>query len=261
MILLVSLIIPSVIEPRFTLLFYSPLQLQPDSSHTSTPCQVLPMFKDRESTASLGSLFQCFTTFTENCFSLYLIMISQAVTYIHCLSLSNSKRNLILYCLLSPTVQLRQQPDPAAAFSPRLHKASSLNITFHTKMLQPPPFLGNPSLDLLSLSVEWLTLNTALLAAAVSRTMRKNGLPQTPGTLVHPTMWLVLLLEKSFIPFPSIPNKNQVPGCKIFIQYNPEFPLSRVKHNILLPYKENGSVIKDNYQVYKEPRLAPDCIC
>lgn len=157
MILLVSLIIPSVTEPRFTLLFYSPLQLQPDSSHTSTPCQVLPMFKDRESTASLGSLFQCFTTFTENCFSLYLIIISQAVTYIHCLLPSNSKRNLILYCLLSPTVQLRQQLDPPAAFSPRLHKASSLNITFHTKMLQPPPFLGNPSLDLLCFATEHST--------------------------------------------------------------------------------------------------------
>lgn len=109
------------------------------------------MSKDMESTASLGSLFQCFTTFTENCFSLYLIIISQDVTYIHLLSPSdcNSKRNLILYCLLSPLYSWRQQLDPPVAFSPRLHKGSSLNISFHTKMLQPPPFLGNPSLDLL----------------------------------------------------------------------------------------------------------------
>lgn len=63
-------------------------------------------------------------------------------------------------------------------------------------------------------------------------------------------MWLLLLLEEPVILFLSIPNKNQVSGCRIFKQPNPKFPVSRVKHSTLLPfpipYEENGSVIKDN---------------
>lgn len=127
-------------------------------------------------------------------------------------------------------------------------------------MLQPPPFLGNPSLDLLCFVTGVTdTEHSTPGSSGLTRTMWKNGLPQAPGTLVQPTVWLLLLLEKYLIPFPGILNKNQVSGCKIFKQPNPEFPLSRVKHSTLLPfpvhYEENGSVIKDNYQVYKEPRV------
>lgn len=69
-------------------------------------------------------------------------------------------------------------------------------------------------------------------------------------------MWL-LGLEETVIPFLSIPNKNQVSGCKIFKQLGlfkqlgvgPKFPVSRVKHSSLLPlpipYEDSSSVIKE----------------
>lgn len=148
--LLISLHISSVIEPRFTSLFYSLLQLQPGSSQTYF--NSLPGFAylQRQGVYSLSGQFvpvlyhlHCklfFLVFNYNFPSRNLYPLPLTLR-LQLQGKFDSVLSVITHCTTETATR--------SSCSLLSQATQSLNITFHTKMLQPPPFLGNPLLDVL----------------------------------------------------------------------------------------------------------------
>lgn len=152
------------------------IQLTARQIRSQTTCPITFCRLPRHSTASLGSLFQCFTTFTGICFPIFSYRIPCCNLYLLplILGLCTSKRDLILHCLLSHTAAKTATRYPLTSSSkPQDPAPGPPGHTTRCSLLPRAQGCGRTGLD-------------TALPARPSPSTRQRTASQCPAVLLQP---------------------------------------------------------------------------